>query len=69
MRRIEKLETWPSLRVTVELMPWHWALWAYRDACEPWYWRLIVGPLTVECVGNWPPFAIARSGDTTGGDE
>jgi hypothetical protein len=68
-RSIEKLDTWPSLRVTVQLLPWHWALWFWRDDVETRCWHLDIGPLSVECIANRPLFAIEPSRDTTGGDE
>ena len=53
------LDTWPSLRVTVELAPWAWRLSWYRDAIDPCFF-LTLGPLKIELWANRKPFALER---------
>lgn len=55
----DSFSTWPSLRVQVELLPWHWRLRWYRDDIEPAF-NLTVGPVTVEFFANRKPFALER---------
>ena len=44
----ERLESWPSIRVQLELCPWHWEFRWYRDDVHPWTFFLTLGPLKVE---------------------
>jgi hypothetical protein len=56
MSRRAPHDTWPSLRIAVELMPWAWRLSWYRDDIETRCWFLNAGPLIVECMANRPLF-------------
>lgn len=44
----ERMESWPSVRIQVEVAPWHWRLSWWRDDIHPWTVHLTVGPLSVE---------------------
>jgi hypothetical protein len=54
-------DTWPSLEVKVELMPWAWRLAYYRDDIEPYYVWLNVGPIEIAFGANRPMFFEKRS--------
>ena len=56
----DSLMTWPSVKVVLQLGPWHWRLGLYRDELEP-YGQLDLGPITVDWGWNrHRPFALER---------
>lgn len=62
--------TWPSLRATFELMPWHWGISWYRDDEDPWaLWRLELGPLQIEGLLNRPFFGLERASVSAGEEQ
>lgn len=57
---LERFDTWPSVRVQIELCPWHWRIYFHRaeksyPADGEWI-TAVLGPLTVELLYNSPPF-------------
>ena len=57
----EKTETWPSLKVELELLPWHWYLQLWRDRGLTSSFELVAGPLRIGWYANRPAFS--ESGD------
>lgn len=56
----DSLMTWPSVKIVVQLAPWHWRVWLYRDELEP-SGVLAVGPVEVDWGWNrHQPFALER---------
>lgn len=59
----DTFDTWPSLTIKVQLAPWHWRLWWYRDDLDPCF-LVEVGPLTLYYGANrGHPFALERSAE------
>lgn len=50
---------WPSLRIEVQVAPWHWRLRWYRDDIEP-YWVIDLGPLRIDFGANREWFPLER---------
>ena len=48
--------TWPSLSVKVQLMPWHWRIWFWRDWDCTSSCSLIFGPIEIAWFANRPLF-------------
>lgn len=57
----DTLTTWPSLTITVQLMPWHWRIRWHRDDIEPCV-TLNLGPVVLDFSANRRPFALERAG-------
>ena len=55
----DSFDTWPSLTIRVELMPWQWRVGLYRDEIEP-YFVLSIGPIEVKFSGNRKLFRLER---------
>jgi hypothetical protein len=56
----ETFTTWPSVKIEVELLPWHWRFRLYRDDLEP-YLIVSAGPLTIAMWANKRWFPLERS--------
>ena len=55
---ISDRQTWPSLKVETELLPWHWhGVYLYFDDVEKWRYSVFyLGPWRITFSANKPMF-------------
>ena len=56
----DTFNTWPSVQIRVELLPWHWRISWWSDWDLTTSFTLYLGPLILEWWANRPLFPIER---------
>lgn len=56
----DTVNTWPSVRVSLELAPWQWRFRAWHDWPMTPSVAVEVGPLHLDFMANHQPFALER---------